>query len=525
VSDQVQMNVRVPRHVRDAARRAADAQGTTVQEFTADALAERSVQEPGPGRLSEMLAQRIEEQEAELDALYRTVAERVEAEGGDSDPLTADEADRADELRSNIDACRARQKQIAADFGSRTGPPPPPSTRPHPAAPAPRDSHPVEEARLSRYVAVASAGRGVIEGAEAELNQELGLPSTGPQGGVVIPAVVVAASAAGRARLSRAPELADLSPAERARAIDEALRSTGGADRAVTTTQSASPSTASLAGRVFAPSAVAELGVTPVMATFGQREIDVISAGSTPAWQSESPSDEYTPAAATLDTTTMSMTRLIAAYDLSQELQVRLGGGLADGMDIDSALSMDMMAATDDVVHGTVINGSGTAPVPEGIWAAAPPSTEPDDPAAKSTAAQIAALFSGAYDGVYAGQPSDVKLITSPGALGALSALVWDTGSGVSIVEWAARNFGGIVASSKIGVDKNGSDLVANGVFALGVMGREFDSALATWNAYELVRDYTTDVRKGLIRLTQTTGMAFAVLRTGAFTRNAKVRY
>ena len=522
MSDLVQMNLKVPPEVRESARSAAQREGRSISGYVADAVAERS--EPPRRSLTELLDERIAEMEAEIEGLYAGVAERIEAEtGGPADPLTAEEASRVERLEDDLAACRDRrnsivERQAAAPAASMAAP-----ARPSPAA-APVQRHPVEAASLSQYMLVASAGRGGLSGAEAELNAELGLPEIGPSGGVVIPAVVLAATSAGRARLAQAPEVAALEPAERARAISEALRAPT-AERAVTTTQSTvGPSTPSLSGRVFAPSVVDRLGVTTLMQSYGQAEVDVITSGSTPAFQGENPNAAYEPAAATLSTTKLTMVRLTAGYDLTVELQTRLGM-LAGGDDIEGALMADMTAATGDILHDAVVDGSGVAPVPKGIWASAIPTTEPDDPTKKSDAAAVTALFSAAYDGVYAGQPADVMLVTSPAALGVLASTVWDSGSGMSLARWAAMDFGGVIASSKIGVDAVSPDKVANGFFVRGSMMRDFDSVLATWDGLEVVRDPYSDARSGVIKLTMHTGYSFAVLRADAYDRDAKLRY
>lgn len=383
------------------------------------------------------------------------------------------------------------------------------------------DPHPAARATVGDYLAAAVTGA-PLGGAPAELNAELGLPAHGVGGGVVIPAAVVARTQPGRARVADAPELAGLDAAGRARAVDE-IAATG---RAVTVAGATvgGDVTATLAGRVWAPSIVDRIGVTTLPMPWGTAELDVLAAGSAPAWQAEAPAAGYDPAAATISTTKLPMVRLTAGYDLSLELATRLSA-MADRAGIQDTLAADMMAATADAVHATVVAGSGTAPTPEGIWGAAPPASEPADPAKASTAADVTGLYEAAYDGIYAAAAGDVVLVTSPAAAGRLRTLGWDSGSGVSVADWAARNWGGVVASPHVAVDTAGGDKVANGFFALGPTLRELDSVLAMWDGMELIVDRDTDTRRGVVRLTMHTGANFAVLRPGAYTRAAKIRY
>ena len=256
-------------------------------------------------------------------------------------------------------------------------------------------------------------------------------------------------------------------------------------------------------GRVFAPNVLDALNVTVLEVPFGSPEVDVLAqTGPVAAAITEGTGTAITVAAGSFTGGRLNMVTLIAGWDATREVAVRLGGGLAGGASsLEQVLTMDLEAQLTDLILSRVVAG---------IYSGAPPSTEPSVPGAASTAAAITALYAAAYDGVFAPSRDAVKLVTSPGVEAYMATLEFTATTGVTLAQWAETNFGGVMSSAKVAVAS--ATNTASGFFVLAPPeGRRYDSVLAVENAVEIIADSITDARKGGLHFTAQQGAVFSL--------------
>ena len=153
--------------------------------------------------------------------------------------------------------------------------------------------------------------------------------------------------------------------------------------------------------RIFARSVAGRLGVQMPMVGSGERVYPVMTAGNTAAMRAKGTAHDAN--AATFSTTSLEPRRLTARYLFHQQDAL--------GMDsLETTLRRDLSMAVQDRMDAIVLNGSGTAPEPQGII-----------PALSVTAAGTNDTFTSALkklfdcvDGLHAYSMNDLRVVVGP---------------------------------------------------------------------------------------------------------------
>ena len=326
---------------------------------------------------------------------------------------------------------------------------------------------------FSRYLDAALLGRGVRDGAEAELNQELGMREDYfPLDLLAGPAVETRAAHDGDAMTAQAAWL----------------------------------------DRVFSQTAATNLGVSFRSVNSGIQSYPVTTAGGTPVQRGRT--EAVSAGAYSFSVIEIKPTRNAVHAVFSQEDSLRLPG-LAD------SIERDMRMAMTEKIDRTIFVGDAGANEDVGDIAGMTTATGVVESeitqANKILGPGTLTAFTGLVDGQYASMLSDLRTVISVGAY-----RLWET----TIINAATENQtlaaflreAGLMWTSRGDIDTAS----ANGDFGVFVgLGRGIDGAAvaAVWNAGQLVRDPYTSATKGEVQLTLNYFWGFKVVRPNNFRR------
>ena len=305
---------------------------------------------------------------------------------------------------------------------------------------------------LADYLTPASGGLG-LNGAAAELNAALEVPTVGQRGGVAIPWALL-----------------------ETRAFTTTTQNDGG--------QVQRP----ILQRLFGPGIMDALGVRMDSVPAGRSEWPVITGGGAPA-QAKEPDAAAAAAPATFGTAQLKPKRLTGVYEYSHE-------EAASVADIEQALRRDLADAIASQMSDQIINGpapSGAAPQNvRGFISRIGAAT--DLGAAEADAAAYGRLHALAVDGIHAGKESEVSSVIGEETY-RHSAGVYIAGSGKSGSQLLTERSMSCEASSYVPDEagkKQSAILHAAGPNGGGIM--RGDSVAAIWPTLEVIRDHCCPV-------------------------------
>ena len=135
--------------------------------------------------------------------------------------------------------------------------------------------------------------------------------------------------------------------------------------------------------------------------------------------------------------------------------------------------------------------------------------TDPTDPANATTAAEFLADVYSGVDGALASSISQVKLLVGPETYGFMGGLVYDTGSGMTVVDKMASIGVDVMVSDNVGPYQNQDQ---DGLVIVGPPRR--NSVGVMWNGVEIIRDEFTKAPEGQVKFTVLVMWDFENVRT-----------
>lgn len=322
------------------------------------------------------------------------------------------------------------------------------------------------ESRVSagRYLHRIASER-AVDGAEAELQDHLGLP------GNAIP-------------------WAALAPAE---ADDLEVR-------AITPGPSNIPARSTYVERVFHPSEAAWLGVMMPSVPAGEQVYNLISAGPAVAPKAQDAAADAT--AGSISSTALKPTRITGRYTLRVEEMAEDGG-------LEPAIRADLRGLLSESLDAEVVSGGGTiGSFDEGI-------TQLNNPTDDGTAiayASAKALGLGNVDGTYARNLGDLRLLCGAKTYETLGGKTPTNDDSQDALMWWMQHTSGVRVSGRIAAP---SSNVQRAVVAK--MGSRVAAYAPIWEGVRIIRDQFTAADKGQVHLTAYMLAAFKVVDTSSF--------
>ena len=305
---------------------------------------------------------------------------------------------------------------------------------------------------LAAYVGAAVSG-GRIEGAEAELNQHLGL--TGEQ----VPLTAVVPREAER-RAAAVPGDAAGAPVAQRETLD----------------------------RLFYGSDLDFLGIRTEMVPAGAASFPVISQSG--------PTADFRAAGADSADQTLTITAEVIEpkrYSVKAKFQLEQA---AVFIGLEEQLRRDLAMAMATHIDDRVINSTGASgDLDAGLLSGLAPSNQ----TAQVTYDSALTLYADRIDGYYANSVMDVRLLVGLETARNFEALLRGAQDGRTVGQWARENTGGLRASGHLPVkaNKRQSAIACRGMDPGGAV-------LGIWSAATLIRDPYSDAGRGEVSLTLT---------------------
>ena len=348
-----------------------------------------------------------------------------------------------------------------------------------------------ERSGIRDYLKAATAG-GEIRGSARELNEALELPTVGPNGGPLIPTVLL-----------MTPEL---SVPERR--IEQRAQTT-------TSQNDGSLMQRPILQRLFGADVMDTLGVRIDTVPYGRSEWPLFSTGVAPVQKTEGTAADAA-VAATFLYATLKPKKLTGEYQYSHELAATLPTiEMAQRRDLADAVRARMNelivsgpavdASTDSTLANVPGNGGFTVAL-----------TAVND-TSEADAARYGRLHADGVDGIHASMETEVTGVIGDETY-QHSAGVYIAGSGKSGSQLLAERSGGCRVSPFIPDKANSIQnaiLHAAGPNGGGVM--RGDSVAAMWPTLEVIRDIHTKASQGVVLTWVTMWDAHLALRAGAY--------
>ena len=252
--------------------------------------------------------------------------------------------------------------------------------------------------------------------------------------------------------------------------------------------------------RVFPMSAAAFCGVDVMTVPVGQVLVPVITTGVTIGFVSAGDAQaESSPVAAV---TTLTPRRGTGNFPINKE-------DLAVFPMMEDAWRMELTDAVQNAIDVDLLTLASKGLLKAG-------GTDPTDPADATTAAEFLADVYGGVDGALASSISQVKLLVGPEVYGFMGGLVYDTGSGMTVVDKMASIGVDVLVSDNVGpYAQNDQD----GLVIVGPPRR--NSIGVTWGGVEVIVDNFPLAREGQLRYTVLVMWDFENVRTDAYIRKS----
>ena len=252
--------------------------------------------------------------------------------------------------------------------------------------------------------------------------------------------------------------------------------------------------------RIFPNSAAAFCGVDVMTVPVGQVLVPVITTGVTIGFVAAGDAQaESSPVAAV---TTLTPRRGTGNFPINKE-------DLAVFPGMEDAFRMELTDAVQNAIDVDLLTLASKGLLKAG-------GTAPTDPANATTAAEFLADVYSGVDGALASSISQVKLLVGPETYGFMGGLVYDTGSGMTVVDKMASIGVDVMVSDNVGPYQNQDQ---DGLVIVGPPRR--NSVGVMWNGVEIIRDEFTKAPEGQVKFTVLVMWDFENVRTDAYIRKS----
>ena len=265
------------------------------------------------------------------------------------------------------------------------------------------------------------------------------------------------------------------------------------ADAATNVAASIAESQSSIAGRIFAESSGAYLGIDRPTVGVGDSSYVALVSGAAADFRSDGVAKDAD--AATFTTKTVSPRRVTSRYLFGVESSVKLAG-------LEEALRSDLTATLSDKLDAVALAGqaavSNTSPAVEGLVSQL---TAPGDPPDVATASDYLGVYPARVDGKYSADGSNVRVLVSPDTFKHAYGLQLATSGDLLSEQLPAGRF-----RASANMPATASDIATAITYAAGAR-RGFVQPV--WRALTIIRDPYTKAESGQVALT-------AVVLTGS---------
>lgn len=286
---------------------------------------------------------------------------------------------------------------------------------------------------------------------------------------------------------------ADQIPLDLLLPLDVEKRAEERADAATNVASSIADNQSSIAGRIFAESAGAYMGIDRPTVPVGDTTYVTLTAGASADYRSDGVAKDAE--AATFGTKTVSPSRVTARYLFGIESTARLRG-------MEEALRADLNATLADKLDAVALTGqavvNNVSPAVEGLIAQL---TDPTDPTGVAKAADYLGLYPDRVDGKYSSDGSNVRVLVNPATFKQAYPLQMETSGELLSEKLPAGRF-----RASANMPDAASD-IAKVLTYTAVSRRGFVQPV--WRALTIIRDPYTKAAEGQVSLT-------AIVLTGA---------
>ena len=241
-----------------------------------------------------------------------------------------------------------------------------------------------------------------------------------------------------------------------------------------------------IAGRIFAESSGAYLGIERPTVPVGDSTYVALTAGASADFRSDGVAKDAD--AATLATKTVSPSRVTARYLFGVESTARIAG-------LEAALRSDLTATLSDKLDAVALAGqaavSNTSPAIEGLISQL---TAPSDPSAIATASDYLGVYSGRVDGKHSADGSNVRLLVNAATFAQAYGLQLATSGDLLSEKLPAGRF-----RASANAPATASDIATAISYTAGPR-RGFVQPV--WRAATVIRDPYTGAASGQVALT-----------------------
>ena len=276
------------------------------------------------------------------------------------------------------------------------------------------------------------------------------------------------------------------------------------ADAATNVTASVADNQSAIAGRIFAESAGAYMGIERPTVPVGDTTFVALTAGATGDFRSDGVDKDAD--AATFATKTVSPSRVTARYLFGVESTVRLQG-------MEEALRSDLTATLADKLDAVALSGQAAvanrSPAVEGLISQL---TDPTDPSDVATWGDYLGVYSGRVDGKYSADGSNVRLLVNADTFKQAYGLQVAT-SGDLLSEH--------LPAGRFRASANMPDTASTIATALSyAAGPRRGFVQPVWRALTVIRDPYTKAASGEVALTAIVLTGAAMVDSGPYARH-----
>ena len=285
--------------------------------------------------------------------------------------------------------------------------------------------------------------------------------------------------------------------------LDGDMEQRADANTSVTAAAAPAESQSSIAGRVFAASSGAYMGVNRPTVPVGTAAYVSLSTGTSAELRSDGVVIDST--AATFAVKEVNPVRVTSRYTYGVESTARLSG-------LEEALRSDLRADLGDKLDNLALNGkaavSNTSPAVEGLISTL---ADPTNPSSESTWKDYYTLFASRVDGKYSADGSNVRVLVNPETYRHAAGLQIATSGDLLIDRLPAGRFR---ASANM---PDTASTISTGLTYAASSRRGYVQPV--WRVVTAIRDQYTGAATGTIALTIIMLSGFAMIDSGAYSR------
>ena len=253
--------------------------------------------------------------------------------------------------------------------------------------------------------------------------------------------------------------------------------------------------------RVFPRSAMAATGVEMITADVGEQLVPIVGTGITIGEPGRTVAQGQSSPTATVDT--LSPRRFTGNWPVARE-------DMAKWSMLEDAFRVDAMSALQDALDIDVLTKTNKGL----LTTAADPDPTPATPAAATPAATFLSDVYGAVDGRFANAINEISLLLGPESYAYAGGLVFDTGSGMTVVDKLQSIGVSVFVTDNVGAYANNRQ---EALVTAGPPRR--NGVAATWGGIEVIRDDVTSADAGLVNFHVLAMFDFEVVRKGPYHR------